>query len=74
MNYNGITILCEELDAHQQGRNGVDLIEITNFSIINGAINYKPIRRASCRNVLINNEPDEIEQLKSICSCENNAG
>ena len=37
-NYNnGITILCEELDAHRKKHNGdVDLIEITNFSIING--------------------------------------
>lgn len=66
-NYNnGITILCEELDAHRKGRNGdVDLIEITNFSIINGAQTTNTLG-AYLRNALINNEPDEIEQLKKV--------
>lgn len=66
-NYNnGITILCEELDAHRKGRNGdVDLIEITNFSIINGAQTTNALG-SYLRNALINNEPDEIEQLKKV--------
>ena len=66
-NYNnGITILCEELDAHRKGRNGdVDLIEITNFSIINGAQTTNALG-AFLRNALINNEPEAIEQLKKV--------
>lgn len=66
-NYNnGITILCEELDAHRKKHNGdVDLIEITNFSIINGAQTTNTLG-AYLRNALINNELNEIEQLKKV--------
>ena len=64
-NYNnGITILCESLDAHREKNNGqVDLIEITNFSIINGAQTTNALG-VYLRNALINHEVDKIEQLK----------
>lgn len=66
-NYNnGITILCESLDAHREKNNGqVDLIEITNFSIINGAQTTNALG-VYLRNALINHEVDKIERLKKV--------
>ena len=62
-NYNnGITILCEELDAHRKGRTGsVDLIEISNFSIINGAQTTNALG-----TFLRSASSEDIEQLKKV--------
>lgn len=66
-NYNnGITILCEELDAKRKGRNGnVDVIQITNFSIINGAQTTNALG-SFLRKALMENSAEDIEQLKKV--------
>ena len=58
--------MCESLDAHREKNNGqVDLIEITNFSIINGAQTTNALG-VYLRNALINHEVDKIERLKKV--------
>lgn len=66
-NYNnGITIICEELDAKRKGRDGsVDLIQITNFSIINGAQTTSALG-AFLRQAMLENNVDNIEKLKKV--------
>lgn len=66
-NYNnGITIICEELDAKRKGRDGnVDLIQISNFSIINGAQTTSALG-AFLRQAILENNEDNIEKLKKV--------
>lgn len=66
-NYNnGITIICEELDAEKKEENGsVDLIKIKNFSIINGAQTTSALG-AYLRDAILNQSDKNIEQLKKV--------
>lgn len=66
-NYNnGITIICEMLDAHRPEKNSiVDTIEITKFSIINGAQTTHALG-SYLKNALINDDFEAIERLKKV--------
>lgn len=66
-NYNnGITIICEELDADKKEENGsVDLIKIKNFSIINGAQTTSALG-TYLREAILNQNHEKIEQLKKV--------
>lgn len=66
-NYNnGITIICEELDADKKEENGsVDLIKIKNFSIINGAQTTSALG-TYLRDAFLNQNHRKIEQLKKV--------
>lgn len=66
-NYNnGITIICEELDADKKEDNGiVDLIKIRNFSIINGAQTTSALG-AYLKEAILSQNKQKIEQLKKV--------
>jgi len=62
---NGITIITEKLDAHKDKNENVDLIELENFSIINGAQTTSALG-AYLKKAIINNDQDSIERLKKV--------
>lgn len=66
-NYNnGITIICEELDADKKEENGsVDLIKIKNFSIINGAQTTSALG-SYLREAMLNQDYEKVDQLKKV--------
>lgn len=62
---NGITIITERLDAHEDDDENVDLIELTNFSIINGAQTTSALG-TYLKNAVMNNDKDAEERLKNV--------
>lgn len=62
---NGITIIAEMLDAHKDDENNVDLIELTNFSIINGAQTTSALG-TYLKQANINGSDISIEKLKQV--------
>lgn len=61
---NGITIIAEEVDAHNDGE-GVDNLELKNFSIINGAQTTSALG-TYLKNAIMNKEKGKEEQLKKV--------
>lgn len=62
---NGITIITEKLDVHKDDNENVDLIELTNFSIINGAQTTSALG-TYLKNAIINDDLNAIEKLKKV--------
>lgn len=62
---NGITIITEKLDAHKDQNENVDLIELTNFSIINGAQTTSALG-TYLKNAMINDDEEAKERLKKV--------
>ena len=66
-NYNnGITIICEDLDAKRPRSNAdIDLIQISNFSIINGAQTTSALG-SYLRDAIHRNDEEAKERLKKV--------
>ena len=62
---NGITIIAEILDAHKDNTENVDRIELTNFSIINGAQTTSALG-TYLKEAIINDDMDSINKLKQV--------
>lgn len=61
---NGITIIAESLDL-QENENGVDMVKLENFSIINGAQTTSALG-TYLKEASINNNEDAINNLKNV--------